>query len=74
MIDIGVKRKWEDSHKIIDGIDHKVCSICKEYYVATTEWFYKNKSSGVDGLNTYCKKCTIKKLKKERHHWTGVSI
>lgn len=56
------RKKWEETHKNINGIDHKICGICKEYYPATLEYFYKNKSNGLDGLNTYCKKCTMDKF------------
>lgn len=41
----------------------KECKICNESFAATIEYFYKNKSSK-DGLNPYCKQCTINKSKK----------
>lgn len=34
--------------------------ICNNEFPATTEYFYKNKSSP-DGLHPYCKKCSVKK-------------
>lgn len=38
----------------------KKCKICNKEYSATTEYFYKNRSSK-DGLHPYCKKCAIDK-------------
>jgi hypothetical protein len=55
------------------GSDNKKCLICGEYFPATTDYFYKNKSSK-DGLNSYCKECTKKKSyqwqldNRERHN------
>jgi hypothetical protein len=46
---------------MIDGIDHKICLECQEYYPSTFEYFYENKSNSIDGLNPYCKKCTIER-------------
>ncbi|MFS0643753.1 HNH endonuclease [Siminovitchia sp. 179-K 8D1 HS] len=44
-------------------MQEKQCSICENYFKATNEHFYKNKSSK-DGLFPYCKTCTIKKNSK----------
>lgn len=55
------KKKWKETHKFIDEVDHKKCGICEEYKPCTTEFFYKNKSNGVDGFHTWCKICTVKK-------------
>ncbi len=41
---------------IADGIPQKECSLCKEKFPATTEYFYAHKTSG-DGLQTRCKSC-----------------
>jgi hypothetical protein len=38
----------------------KKCKICNREYQATTEYFYKNKSSK-DGLHPWCKECAINK-------------
>lgn len=50
-------KKWNELHKIIDGIDHKLCNRCELYYPATTENFYKNDKNGIDGLYPYCVVC-----------------
>lgn len=55
------EKKWNATHKIIKGIDHKVCKICNEWLPSNKEFFYKNKTNSVDGLHTYCKKCSNKK-------------
>jgi hypothetical protein len=44
--------KYEENHKIIEGIEHKKCSVCDEWFPMTNEYFYKNKSSKVDGFHT----------------------
>jgi hypothetical protein len=41
---------------ISDSDSEKQCSICKEKFPATTEYFYAHKTSG-DGLQTRCKSC-----------------
>jgi len=46
--------------------NQKQCSICKEYFPAISEYFYKNKNNHIDGLSPYCKKCQIKKSSKNR--------
>lgn len=58
------QEKFNKTHKIINGIDHKFCNNHYKYYPeenpwfpATLEYFYQNKTSKVDGLNPYCKKC-----------------
>jgi hypothetical protein len=62
------KLRYEQSHKTINNMLHKKCSKHNEYFPEESEWmpcteeyFYKNKSNKADGLNTYCKKCNIKK-------------
>jgi len=53
--------KYKNEHKIIDGIDYKICSKCKEYKPSTGEYFYKNKSNSIDGLSNKCIECEIKR-------------
>ena len=56
------KSSYEETHKIIDGIEYKVCKgICGEWYPMSNEYFYKNKSNKTDGYHTYCKVCASKK-------------
>lgn len=58
---------YEDNHKIIDGVEYKKCGWdCNDWYPMTEEYFYKNKSSKVDGYNPYCKNCTIERTRKWR--------
>ncbi|WP_299831712.1 HNH endonuclease signature motif containing protein [uncultured Metabacillus sp.] len=52
-------KKWNDTHKLIDGVDHKICNRCNEHYPSTNEHFYKNDKNGIDGLYPYCKKCAL---------------
>lgn len=56
-----VKKKssvsYEDNHKLINGIEYKLCSDCRDWHPMNDEWFYKNKSSS-DGYYAYCKECT----------------
>lgn len=54
------QKRWNETHKIIDGVDHKLCGDCKEYYPATDEYFYAKEKNKTDGLDTYCKECTKK--------------
>lgn len=39
----------------------KKCKDCEISFPATTDYFYKNKSNAIDGLNPYCKSCTSKR-------------
>lgn len=55
-----VKRKYEDCHKIVNGIEYKLCSKCDEWLPLNSNHYYKNKSAN-DGYNPYCKQCTVKK-------------
>lgn len=57
-------KKWNETHKIISGVDHKLCRKCGEFKPSTTDFFYKHKSK-VDGLNPNCIICVIK-MSKER--------
>lgn len=64
-----MKYEYNENHKEIDGILYKKCAYHKEYFKeedwfpCNLEYFYKNKSNGVDGLHPECKKCTSKKAK-----------
>ena len=55
-----MKHPYENNHKYINGVEHKICTRCNNLLPMNVEWFYKNKSSP-DSFNSYCKKCTIKK-------------
>jgi HNH endonuclease len=55
------REKWEREHKVIDGVDHKICNHCHEFKPANTEYFYKGKS--YDGIQPLCKACAIKKAR-----------
>lgn len=55
------KLKYNETHKLINGIDHKLCNKCCEWVECNESNFYKNKSNGVDGFHPYCKKCAINK-------------
>lgn len=55
---------WNKTHKTIDGIDHKQCSICEGWLPSTEGYFYKRKDNSIDGLNPYCKPCTSNKSNK----------
>lgn len=57
-------KKYNETHKLIDGIDHKICSICEEWFPSTEEYFYKNVKNEIDGLQPYCKECASKKSRK----------
>jgi len=59
---------YEENHREINGFLEKKCSKHDIYFpdedswfLCTEEYFYKNKSSSRDGLNTWCKKCSSKK-------------
>jgi hypothetical protein len=48
---------YNKCHKIINGVLHKQCSICKNWFPCTEEFFYTNKTNKNDGLKPYCKEC-----------------
>jgi len=67
------QEKFKQTHKLINGIDHKFCSQHGTFFPeespwmpSITEYFYINKSNGIDGLNTWCKKCSIEKASKRQ--------
>jgi hypothetical protein len=53
---------YNEKHKIIDGIEYKKCSQCKEWKQLNNEYFYKD-SARPDGFDAICKDCL--KYKKE---------
>lgn len=59
--------KYEECHKLIDGVDHKLCNRCWEWCPFTKEYFYKNKKNNMDGHYPYCRKCAIKKSHKRMY-------
>jgi 5-methylcytosine-specific restriction endonuclease McrA len=56
--------KYEENHKIINGIENKLCGECNEFYPMNSDYFYKNSSSKVDGFNTYCIVCTFERARR----------
>jgi len=42
---------YEENHKLIDGILHKRCYECEDWFPCTLEFFYKSESSTKDKLN-----------------------
>lgn len=62
--DIRNKEKYNKEHKIINGINCKICSMHNKCFPEENSWFpsnldyfYKNVSNSVDGLSNRCKKC-----------------
>lgn len=58
--------KLAREHKLINGIDHKICNKHHIYYPeespwlpSTTEYFYHNNKNKSDFLYPYCKQCGI---------------
>jgi len=49
---------YEENHKIINNVEHKLCSECGKWLPMNSDNFYKNKSNYVDGFHPYCKECT----------------
>jgi hypothetical protein len=56
--------KFEQTHKNINGIDHKICSECREWFPCTEKYFSKNAANGIDGFYPYCKPCNSKRTQK----------
>jgi len=52
------QKKYDETHKIIDGVLYKKCSSCDEWYILNEDNFYKHKTSS-DGFHPYCKECNI---------------
>ena len=63
------QKAYNKNHKITeDGEILKLCNKHRLYFPLENEWlscteeyFYKNKSNKSDGLNTWCKRCTVQK-------------
>lgn len=51
-------------YKVVENKKHKLCIECKEYFPMTNEYFYNNKTSKKDGLNSYCIPCVFKRARK----------
>jgi hypothetical protein len=62
----GIKRLYEETHKIENEIEYKLCSDCNEWHPMTEEYFYKNNSSS-DGFNPYCKKKAVERSLNNRN-------
>ncbi|QSF43437.1 HNH endonuclease [Paenibacillus tianjinensis] len=52
---------YEECHKIIDGVDHKLCNICIEWFPCNNDFYYLNSKNMMDGHYPYCKKCGVEK-------------
>ncbi|MBL7185283.1 MAG: hypothetical protein ISS70_03080 [Phycisphaerae bacterium] len=55
--------KYEDRHRVVDGVKQKFCRKCKRWKDETA--FYKNRSAK-DGLKDWCKKCSYTPTGKSR--------
>lgn len=55
--------KWNETHKLINGLDHKLCKVCNNWFPSTDRYFYRNDKNGIDGLAPNCKECTKEKSK-----------
>jgi hypothetical protein len=72
------EKKYNETHKILNGVDYKKCSKHKKYFPNEDEWiecndtnYYKNKANGIDGYHPCCKKCGVKVAAEnqyERYH------
>ena len=51
------KLSYDECHKEINGVLHKLCKICEEWFPCDVEHFYKSSSNVKDGLFPYCKVC-----------------
>lgn len=54
-----VEYRMKQKRKIINGVVYKKCSICKEFYPLTNDYFTKAKT--IDGFYCNCKKCENEK-------------
>jgi len=55
--------RFEQRHRIIDGVKQKLCRTCKRWKDESA--FYKNRS-GKDGLDDQCRNCSYTPAKKSR--------
>ncbi len=62
------KEKLEREHKMINGVDHKICNKHNiffpnedPWFPATLEYFYHNNKNKTDGLHPECKRCGVAK-------------
>ena len=58
------QKRYDEVHKVIDGIDYKFCKDCEKWLPCNREYYYTNKSNGIDGYNPYCINCTKKRAVK----------
>ncbi|MHC4426831.1 MAG: hypothetical protein ACYSYV_12150 [Planctomycetota bacterium] len=56
-------RRYEECHRIVDGVKQKRCRTCKRWKAESE--FYKNRL-WKDGLQYLCKKCSNKATNKSR--------
>jgi len=69
------RKEWfAKTYKNINGIDYKFCNQHETLFPeespwipATLEYFYSNKISKTDGLNTWCKRCSSKKAQQNQN-------
>lgn len=57
------QKKWEEKHKIIDGLLYKWCSHGQHWVVEDDEHWYKNDKNGIDGYYPNCISCEIQRTK-----------
>ena len=58
------KEHYAKTHKMVNGIEHKQCTKCKEFKPMNEEYFYKwNRSK--DNFKAQCKKCDLIYAKKK---------
>lgn len=61
--------RYEERHRIVDGVKQKYCRKCKKW--KSEQEFYRDKSKK-DGLQYRCQKCSYKPVKKFRKKRTAV--
>lgn len=62
----GSGSKYEDSHRVVDGVKQKLCRKCNEWKPESE--FHKN-ASCKDGLAGSCKVCKAKAARQYRERW-----
>jgi hypothetical protein len=55
--------KYEESHKNINGVEHKLCKDCNQWFIMDNNNF-PNDNSSKDGFKPYCRKCAGKRTMK----------